>query len=84
MDNITIICAVAAEFKTPDGTEKYNITRKDLGLVKQAPAWIQDTLTFKCLVKDGSLKYVNSTNRVQMENEPLLGMTPDGKFLTNE
>ena len=79
MDKITIICAVAVEFTPPAGEKKYCITRKDIGLVLQAPSWIQNTLTFKWLVNDGSLKYVNSSNRVQMENDPLFGMTAEGK-----
>ena len=77
METITIICAVAAEFSLSGMT--YNVTRKDIGLVLQAPAWIKNTLMFKMLAADGSLKYVTPANKIQMENEPLFGLNAEGK-----
>lgn len=77
MGTITILCSVAADFKS--GGMTYSIGSKDLNIIKQAPEWIADTLLFKLLVKDGSMKCVTSANRVQLENEPTLGISAEGK-----
>ena len=83
MDTITIICYVAAEFMMKGGKGRsetvYKITPNDIGLIKQAPAWIKDTIMFKWLSKDGSIKYVTDANKKQAENEPMTGIAADGK-----
>ena len=81
-DKITILCSVAADFES-DG-QRYSITRNDLNLIKEAPAWIEGTLMFKLLAKDGSLKAVTSANRVQAENAPTVGIGADGKAIIQE
>ena len=78
METITIICAVAAEFKG-NGGEVYAVKPKELGCVLSAPAWIQKTRMFDLLAADGSLKFVTPHNKIQAENEPLLGLGADGK-----
>ena len=83
MDTITIICAVAAMFKNKDG-EVFKVTPAQRGVIVQAPAWIQKTLLFEMLASDGSLKFVTPYNRVQVENEPLLGLNAEGKKIAEE
>lgn len=78
MDRITVLCAVAADFKGANG-EKFSITGKQLGCIIEAPAWIQKTVLFDLLAKDGSLKFVTPHNRIQAENQPLLGLNAEGK-----
>lgn len=78
MDNtITIICAVAAEFE--DHGKKYVVQNNDRNIVLTAPAWIAKTLMFKWLAEDGSLKYVTPVNRIQVENNPTVGLNAEGK-----
>ena len=85
MDTITIICSVAAEFPNPNkGDRNYLIGRKELNLILQAPAWIENTAMFKLLAADGSLKAVTSANRVQAENNPTIGVGADGKAIDVE
>ena len=85
MGNITIICSVAAEFRSADGSMKYTVDAKKRNLVlSDAPAWIVDTLMFKGLAADGSLKYVTPANKIQVENEPTIGLAADGKAIDLE
>ncbi len=78
MNEITIICSVAIDFKGPDG-QKFRIKAEDRFGVMRAPAWIMDTNEFKWASQDGSLKFVTPANKVQAENEPTLGLTAEGK-----
>lgn len=73
-----IICSVAVDFVRSDG-EKYSVTGKELGIIKDAPEWIKDTLMFKWLDKDGSIKFVTQNNRIQAENAPFEGINAEGK-----
>lgn len=85
MDNITIVCSVAAEFTTgKGGREVFMIRPSDRNLIMTAPAWIEKTLLFRMLVQDGSMRYVTRENRVQMENEPTTGIQADGKAAAEE
>lgn len=85
MGTITIICSVAAEFRSADGSMKYTVDAKKRNLViSDAPAWIVDTLMFKGLAADGSLKYVTPANKIQVENEPTIGLAADGKAIDLE
>ena len=78
MDKFTIICSVAAEFESPDG-EKFRVKPEDRNLILQAPAWIRNTENFKWYANDGSLKCVTSANKIQLENDPTLGLDAEGK-----
>ena len=80
---MTIICMVAADFVNRDG-EVFSVTGKELGVIKDAPDWIKDTLIFKMLVKDGSLKFVTKENRIEAENDPLAGINAEGKAVKEE
>ena len=80
---MTIICTVAADFVRADG-EKFSITGKEIGIIKEAPEWIKDTLMFKWLDRDGSVKYVTRDNRILAENDPLAGINAEGKLIREE
>lgn len=78
MGTILIICTVCAEFRSPVG-ETFKILPHERGVIKEAPAWIQETLMFSLLKKDNSISYVNRTNIKQAENDPFEGIAADGK-----
>ena len=80
---MTIICAVSADFVNPYG-EIFSVGGKEIGLIKEAPEWIKDTLIFKLLVKDGSLKFVSKSNIIEAENEPFAGLNAEGKAVVKE
>ena len=80
---MTIICHVAADFVNSDG-DKFSITGKDRNLIKDAPEWIKDTLLFKWLANDGSIKFVTKTNQIQAENDPLAYVNAEGKEIPAE
>lgn len=75
---MTVVCSVAAVFTNPNG-DRFQITAKDRGMILDAPEWIKDTLMFKWLANDGSIKFVNSANKIEAENEPMKGLAADGK-----
>lgn len=77
-NKMLVICYVAATFVNSDG-DTFSVTGKDLGIVKEAPVWIEDTLLFKWMKKDGSIAFVNSNNKKQLENDPMEGITAEGK-----
>lgn len=78
-----IICSVAADFVRADG-EKYSVNGKELGIIKDAPEWIKDTLLFKWMSNDGSIKFVTDSNRIQAENAPFEGIDAEGKEIHKE
>lgn len=81
---MTIICSVATEFVSPTG-ERYKIEKRDLNLIlPNAPEWIKDTYMFKLLEKDGSIKFVTSSNKKQLENDPTADLAADGKAIVEE
>ena len=80
---MTIICSVAADFVNSEGG-KFSVTGRELGVIKEAPDWIKDTLIFKWLVNDGSLKFVTKDNRIKAENDPLAGLNAEGKAIRSE
>ena len=80
---MTIICYVAADFVNSEGG-KFSVTGKELGVIKEAPEWIKDTLLFKWLVNDGSIKFVTRSNRISAENDPLAGISAEGKEIRTE
>jgi len=80
---MTIICHVAADFVNSDG-EKFSVTAKDRNLIKDAPEWIKDTLLFKWLVGDGSIKFVTKSNKIEAENDPTALVDAEGKTIHAE
>ena len=80
---MTIICYVAADFVNSDGG-KFSVTGKELGVIKEAPEWIKSTLLFKWLANDGSIKFVTKSNRITAENDPLVGISAEGKNIRPE
>ena len=80
---MTIICMVAADFCGPDG-QVFSVTAKDKGIIITAPEWIKDTLMFKLLASDGSLKFVTKANQKEAENDPLKGINAEGKKIKEE
>ena len=78
MDTITVICTVAADFFAPGGLT-FSIESKDRNTIKEAPAWIKNTLMFKYLRKDRSISFVDKNNKKQAENDPLAGQNAEGK-----
>lgn len=84
MDKFLMICSVAADFGPYRG-EFFRVRPQDIGLMLMAPVWIQDTLLFKWLVNDGSIKIANSKDeQKQLENDPLEGLAADGKKVGEE
>ncbi len=79
MDKFLMICAVAADFGPYDG-EIFSVKAKDIGIMIQAPAWIKNTLMYKWLLEDGSITVAdNKVAQKKMENDPLGGLTAEGK-----
>lgn len=82
MEKFLMICYVAAEFDNRKGLV-FRVEAKDIGLMIQAPAWIKDTLLFKGLLNDGSITTAkNKAEQKKLENDPLDGVTADGKAET--
>lgn len=78
MKKILIICYVAAEFVL--NGERFSVTPNKIGTFIEAPEWIRDTVMFKWLVKDGSLKVSNEhITKKQGENDPMKGVSAEGK-----
>ena len=80
---MTIICHVAADFVNSDG-DVFRIGGKDINLIKEAPEWIKDTLMFKWLANDGSIKFVTKDNAIKAENDPVAGVDAEGKGIRSE
>jgi len=79
MDTFLMICYVAATFGPWNGLT-FSIKPNNIGMFVEAPAWIKETLMFKWLLKDGSIKVADETiTRKQGENDPMEGMSASGK-----
>ena len=79
MDKFLIICTVAADFYSRSG-ELFRIPASRLGEFIEAPVWIKDTLLFRGLVSDGSLKVAEKhISRKEGENDPMKDVGADGK-----
>lgn len=78
MNKFLMICTVCADFFSPKG-EVFRITPRDRGVIVEAPEWIKTTLLFKMLSNDGSVQYVNRDNEKRLENDPMKGITAEGK-----
>ena len=54
------------------------------GIMTEAPEAIRDTLLFKMLVNEGSLKAVEDVaDRKRLENDPMQGVDAEGKSRTD-
>lgn len=76
----TIVCYVAAIFSDPKTREEiFRVEKGDLGLIMDAPKAIKQDPLFNLLVSDGSLKIVEKKNLKQLENDPMKGVSAEGK-----
>ena len=79
MDKFLMICYVSADFNDRRGSI-FRVGPKDLGNFIEAPVWIKDTLLFKWLVNDGSIKVAEQTiSKKEGENDPMKGVSAEGK-----
>ena len=79
MGKILIICYVAAGFGPYDG-QMFFVKPEQRGVFIEAPEWISQTIMFKGLVADGSLKVADEhISKKQGENDPMKGITAEGK-----
>ena len=79
MDKFLMICYVAADFSSREG-ETFSIKAAQIGMFVEAPGWVRDTLLFKWLLKDGSVKVAEQNiDMKQGENDPMKGIAADGK-----
>ena len=84
MDKFLMICYVCADFGPYRG-EMFRITPDKIGIFVEAPGWIMDTVMFKWLVRDGSIKVADKQiSRKEGENDPMKGMGADGKAVKEE
>ena len=79
MEKFLMICYVAADFGPYDG-DMFRVTPTMIGTFIEAPVWVKDTLLFKWLIKDGSIKVAEEQiTKKQGENDPMEGMAASGK-----
>ena len=79
MNKFLMICYVAADFGPFEG-EMFRVTPNMISTFIEAPEWIKDTIMFKWLLADGSIKVAEQQiTKKQGENDPLAGMAADGK-----
>ena len=76
-----VLFKCAARFFHPaDNKVVYDITSRDLLVLRDAPDWIADTILFNWMLKDGSIEVVNLTaSQKKLENDPVQGAHADGK-----
>lgn len=78
MDKFLMICYVAADFVFRG--EVFSIKANQIGTFVEAPIWVKETLMFKWLVNDGSIKVADETiSKKQGENDPMEGIAASGK-----
>lgn len=79
MDKFLMICYVAAEFGPKDGM-MFSVKPNQIGVFVEAPEWIKDTLMFRWLLNDGSIKVADEhISKKQGENDPMKDITAEGK-----
>ena len=79
MDKFLMICYVSAVFG-PNYGEVFTIKPSQIGIFVEAPVWIKETLMYKWLLKDGSIKVAEEQiTKKQGENDPLEGVSAEGK-----
>lgn len=75
-----IIPYVCADFHDKAGNRIFRITADMLRTMQDVPEAIRQDLLFDMLVADGSIKTPETAaQRKLLEQEPMLGMTADGK-----
>lgn len=81
MEKFLMICYVAADFVSPDG-DRFSVTPSKIGVFVEAPVWVKDTLLFKWLLRDGTVKVAEYNISVkQGENDPMKDIAADGKAI---
>jgi hypothetical protein len=84
MNKFLMICYVAADFYSGNG-EKFRITPANIGVFVEAPEWVKDTLLFKLLVKDGSVRVAEGkAEQKALENDPMKEIAADGKKIEEQ
>jgi len=79
MDKFLMICYVSAEFGPFKG-EVFRVTPDKIGIFIEAPAWIKETIMFRWLLADGSIKVAEQQITMkQGENDPMKGVAADGR-----
>ena len=79
MDKFLMICYVSADFGPKDGAV-FHVSPSQIGVFIEAPVWIKDTLMFRWLLNDGSIKVSDEQiSKKQGENDPMKGMSAEGK-----
>lgn len=79
MDKFMMICYVAADFPSRTG-EVFSVRPKQIGTFIEAPVWVKETLMFKWLLADGSIKVAEENiSMKQGENDPMEGIAASGK-----
>ena len=86
MGTFMMICYVMASFLKPGTDETFDVPREKIGTFIQAPEWVKDTLEFKLLMQDKSIRVAAETRheRLKLENDPMDGIGADGKAETIE
>lgn len=80
-----IVPYVCAEFVDDKGDVLYRIKPEMLRTMQEAPESIANTLLFKMLVNDGSIKTPETAAQKKLlEQDPTLGMGADGKEVKEE
>ena len=75
-----IVSRVCAEFISAEGISLFAVQPGMRGILTEAPDAIRDTLLFKMLVNEGSLKAVEDVaDQKRLENDPMQGVDAEGK-----
>ena len=79
-----IVSRVCAEFCNDQGEPIFSVQPTMRGILTDAPDAIRDTLLFRMLVNEGSLKAVeDAADRKRLENDPMQGVDAEGKSKTD-
>ena len=79
-----IIPYVCADFRDKSGNTIFRITTDMIRTMQEVPEAIKQDLLFDMLVADGSIKTPETAaQRKLLEQEPMLGMTADGRSAVN-
>ena len=84
MKEFLMVCYVAADFVSKKG-DKFRVVPDQIGLFISTPEWVKETLLFRLLQADGSIKIGETKEEVKkIENDPLEGIGADGKASDEE
>ena len=79
-----IVSRVCAEFCDEKGDPIFSVQPNMRGILTEAPEAIRNTLLFKMLVNEGSLKAVeDAADQKRLENDPMQGVDAEGKSQTD-